>query len=103
MTSAEEETAPFDVAARIRGARDRERAFRGAPAVVRSPAALRDRLLAGLAALDGPRQAGDRALTALAVRHPRLGGRLRGLASRALVARDAAADRARRGVRPRGR
>lgn len=93
MTNAGDETGPFDVAARIRGARARERALGDVPAAVRSPAALRDRLLAALAAVDGIRPAGDRALTAIAVRHPRLGGTMRDAAGRALAARDAAGRR----------
>ncbi|HEY4097038.1 MAG TPA: hypothetical protein VGM33_16065 [Baekduia sp.] len=74
----------LDVAARVRGSRARVRALEGVPAMVRSPAAARDRLLAALAAVDGIRPAGDRALTALSARHPGLGGALRTAAGRAL-------------------
>jgi hypothetical protein len=90
VTNARDEAGTLDVAARIRAARARERALSGVPAAVRSPAALRDRLLAALAVVDGIRPAGDRTLAAVSARHPRLGGALRGAAGRALALRDAA-------------
>jgi hypothetical protein len=90
VTNARDEAGTLDVAARIRAARARERALGGVPAAARSPAALRDRVLAALAAVDGIRPAGDRTLAAVSARHPRLGGALRGAAGRALARHDAA-------------
>jgi len=89
VRNADDSTGQRGVAARIRNARARERSLGELPTRVRSPAGAQDRLLAVLAAADGMRATGGRALTALGGRHPRLADGLRSATERAFAWRDA--------------
>jgi len=93
VSNADDSTGQHGVAARVRGARARERALGDVPTRVRSPAGAQDRLLTTLAAADGIRATGGRALTTLGRRRPRLAEGLRIATERALAWRDVARRR----------